>query len=211
LLEWDIRKAGEKIMHRVYTSNLASLVNQEAEGMFRLRYDTFHTRLGWGVPVEGGLEHDNFDLPTTSYVIGKSDDDRIDGCLRILPTSGPYMLKDVFPELLNGQVPPNATDIWELSRFTVATERVQAGTECFAPLSIHLMAEAAKFAISNSIRRYAFVTTTSIERLLKRQGLHIHRFGPPAKIGITMAVACIIEIDEITVRAVGGTSLSLGH
>jgi acyl homoserine lactone synthase len=198
-------------MHLVYTRNLASLVTQDAEGMFRLRYDTFHTRLGWSVPVADGLEHDNFDVATTSYVIGKSADDCIDGCLRLLPTSGPYMLKDVFHELLNGEVPPNAPDIWELSRFTVATERVQTGNECFAPLSLHLMAEATKFAISNSIRRYAFVTTTAIERLLKRQGLHIHRFGPPAKIGIAMAVACIIEIDEITVRAVGGTSLSLGH
>jgi acyl homoserine lactone synthase len=205
------KKTGRKVMHHVYTSNLASLVSQEAEGMFRLRYDTFHTRLGWSVSVEDGLEHDNFDLPTTSYVIGKSDADSIDACLRILPTSGAYMLKDVFPELLNGQVPPNATDIWELSRFTVATERVEAGNECFAPLSIRLMAEATKFAISNSIRRYAFVTTTAIERLLKRQGLHIHRFGPPARIGITVAVACIIEIDEITVQAVGSSTLSLGN
>jgi acyl homoserine lactone synthase len=198
-------------MHRVYTSDLASLVDHEAEGMFRLRYDTFHTRLGWNVPTNGGLEHDSFDTPSTSYVIGKSEDENVDGCLRILPTCGPYMLKDVFPELLNGNAPPNSDDIWELSRFTVATDRVHAGNECFAPLSIRMMAEATKFAIANSIRRYAFVTTTAIERLLKRQGLHIHRFGPPARVGITMAVACIIEIDEITLRAVGETSLSLGN
>jgi acyl homoserine lactone synthase len=198
-------------MHRVYTSNLSSLVNEDVEGMYRLRFDTFHTRLGWSVPTYDGQERDIFDLPATKYVIGKSHRETIDGCLRLLPTSGPYMLKDIFPELLNGQSPPNSVDTWELSRFTVATERVEPGSECFAPLSLNLMAEATRYALANAIRRYAFVTTTAIERLLKRQGLNIHRIGPPIKIGITMAIACMIEIDDTTIRAVGLMSAPVGH
>jgi len=38
---------------------------------------------------------------------------------------------------------------------------------------------------------------------MKRQGLHIHRIGPPIRIGVVMTVACIIEVDEITLNAVG--------
>ena len=42
------------------------------------------------------------------------------GSWRLLPTTGPYMLKDVFPELLYGQQAPQAPDVWEISRFAVS-------------------------------------------------------------------------------------------
>jgi acyl homoserine lactone synthase len=41
-----------------------------------------------------------------------------------------------------------------------------------------------------------------MERMLKHQGLHIHRIGPAIKIGIAAAVACVIEVDDITLNAI---------
>jgi N-acyl-L-homoserine lactone synthetase len=70
-------------------------------------------------------------------------------------------------------------------------------------MSVALMAESARFALQRGISRYVTVTTTPIERLMKRQGLHIHRIGPPMRIGVVMTVACVIEVDEITLNAVG--------
>lgn len=190
-------------MHSVQTHQLSTMATQDLEGMFRLRYDTFHTRLGWDVKTENGIERDHFDSETTVYVIGKSDEHCIDACWRLLPTTGPYMLRDTFPELLHGQTAPQALDCWELSRFAVATGRVQSSTEGFGTLSVALMAESARFALQRGIKRFVTVTTTSIERLMKRQGLHIHRIGPPMQIGVAMSVACIIEVDEISLSAVG--------
>jgi acyl homoserine lactone synthase len=175
----------------------------ELEGMFRLRYDTFHTRLGWDVRVENGMERDHFDSESSVYIIGKASDHSVDACWRLLPTTGPYMLRDIFPELLHGHVAPQALDCWELSRFAVATDRVPSGTEGFGKITVALMAESARFALQKGIKRIVTVTTTSIERLMKRQGLHIHRIGPPIRIGMVMSVACIIEVDDISFSAVG--------
>lgn len=189
-------------MHSVQTHQLQSMSRADAQGMFRLRYDIFHTRLGWNVSTEDGQERDGFDTTSAVYILGKTPDHRVDACWRLLPTVGPYMLKDTFPELLHGQAAPQALDVWEMSRFALATDRVGTSAEGFGPLSVSLMAEAARFALAHRISRYVTVTTLAIERLLKRQGVHIHRFGPPVRIGIAMTVACIVEVDDITLQAV---------
>jgi len=190
-------------VHTVQTHNFGAMSVAEAEGMYRLRYDTFYTRLGWDVNTQDGMERDEFDGPSSVYILGKTANQRVDACWRLLPTVGPYMLKDTFPELLYGQEAPQARDVWEMSRFALATDRLETSGAGFGPLSVDLMAESARFALAHGIRRYVTVTTTAIERLLKRQGLHIHRFGPPIRIGIAMTVACIIEVDDITLQAVG--------
>lgn len=112
------------------------------------------------------------------------------------------MLRDTFPELLHGQTAPQAEDCWELSRFAVATSPSSTANGTFGPLSKALMVESANFAMARGINRYVTVTTPIMERMLKHQGLHIHRMGPAIKIGIAAAVACVIEIDEITLAAI---------
>ena len=94
----------------------------DLEAMFRLRYEVFHEKLGWEVQVTNGMERDHFDdLPDVTYIMGKGEGGTVDACWRLLPSTGPYMLKDTFPELLHGQPAPQAADVWELSRFAVAT------------------------------------------------------------------------------------------
>jgi acyl homoserine lactone synthase len=65
------------------------------------------------------------------------------------------------------------------------------------------MQESVRFARENGIARYVTVTTAAIERMLKRQGVNIHRLGPPIRIGAVLTVACFIEIDQITATALG--------
>ena len=45
------------------------------DSMFRLRADVFHGRLGWDVRVEGGREHDWFDLIGPHYLVARAAGD----------------------------------------------------------------------------------------------------------------------------------------
>jgi acyl homoserine lactone synthase len=153
---------------------------------------------------------DRFDSqPRAAYILAKSPAEGVVACWRLLPTTGPNMLADCFPELLHGQAAPAAEDTWELSRFAVATNRLTASNGStgvdggFGALSMTFMSEAFKYARQRGIVRCVTVTTTSIERMLKRQGINIHRIGPPIRIGIAMTVACFIELDAITDGALG--------
>lgn len=141
------------------------------------------------------------------YIVASNDRGDVDACWRLLPTQGPNMLRDVFPELLHGQPAPCAADVWELSRFAIATDRVSADDGAanpqigFGALSVALMAESTRFAQQNGIARFVTVTTAAIERMLKKQGLNIHRLGPPLRVGHVLTVATFIEIDHITLKA----------
>lgn len=196
--------------HNVQTQSLREMAEIDRQGMFRLRAEVFGTRLGWQVQVDAdGFEIDPFDsLDRAHYIIAQGDG-HVDACWRLLPTNGPYMLRDVFPELLHGTPAPAAHDVWELSRFAVASDRVgqadSAGTHQigFGELSVALMAESTRFARANGIARYVTVTTTAIERMLKKQGVHVYRLGPPLRIGAVLTVACFIEIDRVTLQALG--------
>jgi len=179
--------------------------------MFQLRAEVFAGRLGWQVELTSdGLERDAFDdLDEARYIIATSTSDSVDAVWRLLPSTGPNMLRDTFPELLHGLPAPCAPDCWEMSRFAIATGRLHSSEDAgnpqigFGEMSIALMTAAWHFAQARGIARYVTVTTAAIERLLRRQGLNVHRLGPPIRIGSELTVACFIEVDDITRRALG--------
>ena len=78
----------------------------ELAEMHRLRYRIFKERLGWDVEVSGDMEIDDFDACRPAYLLQTDDEDRIQGCVRLLPTTGPTMLRDTFPLLLDGEPAP---------------------------------------------------------------------------------------------------------
>jgi len=190
-------------MHEIALDKFQGLSSSDLTGIFQLRYQTFKTRLEWDVETGNGEERDEFDHADTVYIIAKSPEQTVDACWRLLPTTERYMLRDVFPELLHGTEAPNDPRIWELSRFAVAQGKTGAQASAFGPLPIALMAESVRFARRSGIDRYVTVTSVAVERLLKRQGINIHRIGPPIRIGVVLTVACVIELDGQTAEALG--------
>lgn len=181
-----------------------SLNHQTTTAMYRLRHDVFHDRLGWDVVSDNGMEHDEFDELDPVYVLAKRDLE-VRGCWRLLPTTGSYMLKDVFPQLLHGQAAPQHPDVWELSRFAAATDGTEKAGFGLSKLPIEMIRLAFNFAKENGIRRYVSVTTVAVERMFRKLGVSVTRFGAPIKIGRVLAVAGTFEIDEITEFALNNT------
>ena len=173
-------------------------------GMYRLRHDVFHDRLGWDVNSDNGLEHDEFDMADPVYVLVK-DDDEVMGCWRLLPTTGPNMLRDVFPQLLHGQPAPQQKDVWELSRFAINTSRLESKGFGLSDVPVQMIREAVRFARRNGIRRYVSVTSVAIERMFLKLGINVSRLGEPVRIGRVLTVACAMEIDQVTEYALFGS------
>ena len=170
--------------------------------MHRLRAKVFKERMGWDVPILSGMEIDGYDALDPYYMVIRESGSVVRGCWRLLPTEGPYMLKDTFPELLHGHAIPEDAKVWELSRFAIETE----GTHGFgfAGLALEAMREIVSFGDRMGIEHYVTVTTTAVERLLRRAGIAITRFGPPIRIGVENAVALDIDIGEQTHAALFG-------
>jgi acyl homoserine lactone synthase len=164
--------------------------------MHRLRTRVFRDRMGWEIPILSGMEIDGYDAIEPYYMMIRSETGSVCGCWRMLPTEGPYMLKDTFPQLLYGNPAPETKNIWELSRFAIETEAPHGFG--FAEMALDAMREIVVFGDRMGITNYATVTTTAIERLLRRTGIAITRYGPPMRIGVENAVAIDIDIGTQT-------------
>lgn len=161
------------------------------------RHKVFVERLGWQLQTFGNTEQDQFDRVDTVYIISRDAHGNISGCGRLLPTTQPYLLGDIFPQLLNGMPPPNSPDVWELSRFAAMdfnakTSSIAAG-QFSSPITIMLLQEAIAFAASQGAKRVITVSPIGVERLLKRTGFHAHRAGPPMVVDGHPIFACWIE------------------
>jgi acyl homoserine lactone synthase len=173
--------------------------------MHKLRAKVFKGRMGWNVSLLSGMEIDGYDAIEPLYMMIRKTGGILMGCWRILPTVGPYMLKDSFPELLHGQPAPSDPKIWELSRFAIETGGQQ--NFGFSEVAMESIGQIIAYGHETGIQQYLTVTTTAIERLLQRANVATKRFGPPIRIGIENTVALYVDI-EVTFNALFGTTLS---
>jgi acyl homoserine lactone synthase len=168
--------------------------------MFRLRHEVFGLRLAWDVGSLAGRERDIFDDHDPVYIVCEQDGEVL-GSWRLLPTTGPYMLKDVFPQLLHGAPAPVAPDVWEISRFAVS-KRVAGGGSLGAVRAVTqmMLEQLFTFAARRKISRIVAVSDVRFERILGRAGLLTSRFGPPLRIGKTAAVSGFADVSDLNVR-----------
>jgi acyl homoserine lactone synthase len=192
---------------------MLQLINPECYGEFiddlaemhRLRYRIFKERLGWDVQVSGGMEIDEFDAYRPVYLLQRGDDGRVQGCVRLLPTTGPTMLRDTFPALLDGQAAPANQVIWESSRFGVdlcTREAKTAGS--IARATYELFAGMIEFGLMRQLTDIITVTDARMERILCRARWPLKRLGAPRAIGKTIAVAGYLEVSRERLRDVRG-------
>ncbi len=101
---------------------IAGFQNNFSEGLYTkfksYRYRVFVEYLGWELNCPNNEELDQFDKVDTAYVVAQDRESNIIGCARLLPTTQPYLLGEIFPQLLNGMPIPCSPEIWELSRFS---------------------------------------------------------------------------------------------
>lgn len=88
--------------------------------MFRLRAQVFKDELGWDVEVHNHREVDRYDNLNPVYLMWTNPSQTtLLGSLRLLPTTGPTLLYDVFRRTFPNDVELSAPSIWEGTRLCV--------------------------------------------------------------------------------------------
>ena len=169
------------------------------------RHRIFVEQLGWRLPcADDQYERDQYDRDDTVYVVAHDESGAICGCARLLPTSRPYLLQELFPSLLaDGMTPPRTEHVWELSRFAASTSDAAFGEEAGAWAVGPMLASVVECAVKLGARQLIGVTFLSMERPFRRIGVHAHRAGPAQRIDGRMVVACWIDLDLQTLAALG--------
>jgi acyl homoserine lactone synthase len=164
------------------------------------RYRVFVERLGWELPRNGRCEQDEFDRPDTVHVVARDRSGQIVGCGRLLPTTTPYLLERVFPQLLNGLPVPRDARVWELSRFAAMLgDEPCDGTD--RHLAERVLLAALRHCAGHGVTHLLAVSTLAVERLMQRAGVDVRRLGPPQIIGGQPVLAFVIGVNERSLAA----------
>jgi N-acyl-L-homoserine lactone synthetase len=165
------------------------------DGMRAFRRQVFVDRLGWALPMLNGVEQDQYDRADTNYAVQCDDTARVTACARLLPTTGAYMLPQLFPQLLAGREPPNDRRVWELSRFAINVRATSKGRVlALSQATLDFLDLILDFAAKKNVMRLLLVTSVAIERLMLRAAVPVHRIGPPASIDRAVHVALFVEV-----------------
>jgi acyl homoserine lactone synthase len=195
-------------MMQLITADYYSTYIDAVTEMHRLRYRVFKERLDWDVQFSGDMEIDEFDAHRPAYLIQRAQDNRVQGCVRLLPSTGPTMLRDTFPVLLDGAPAPASPAIWESSRFALDLHHdAPQATRGLASATYELFAGMIEFGLSRQLTEIVTVTDARMERILRRAGWVLRRIAEPRPLGSTLAVAGYLEVSIESlarVRAIGG-------
>jgi acyl homoserine lactone synthase len=160
--------------------------------MFRLRARVFRDRLGWDVQVADGKERDRYDDEGPVYLICADDESlKVKGSLRLLPTTGPTVLADIFSDTLPDAVHLSAPTIWECTRFCLEDDILSRGhrEEAFIA-SVALIAALGEVAIRAGIEAIVGNFDSTMLRLYRRIGCEVEvlgstrRYGKPIYLGL---------------------------
>lgn len=167
--------------------------------MFRLRARVFEGRLGWEVEVFDGMERDMFDNLDPAHVISVDDQGRVVGCMRLLQTTGPHMLSDVFSCLLDGEPPIRSPHVWEATRFCVDTNLLGRGPtrNSISYVTSEVMIGAFEYGMRAGITDAVAVIDPVMNRVMQRSGNAPYGYlGSPHPMGKVTALAALMDCSE---------------
>lgn len=163
---------------------------QLLDGMYKLRHAVFAERLQWTSLDSYQREIDLYDVLSPVYLICRDPAGAVVGCWRLLPTTGPYMLKDIFSHLLWDTPAPEQPDTWEISRFAIDPKwRDYNSLGAVGSVVGQMLIELFNFSEANGINRIIAASDIRFDRILKRAGLATTHFGPAVHMENSYAVA----------------------
>ncbi|GHG79722.1 acyl-homoserine-lactone synthase [Pseudodonghicola xiamenensis] len=167
--------------------------------MYRLRARVFEGRLGWDVHVTDGKEIDEFDALDPAHVVCLDEDGDVVGCMRLLQTTGPHMLADVFYQLLDGEPPLRSSRIWEATRFCVDTKKL-TGTKkrnSISYVTSEVMVGAFEYAREAGVLDAVAVIDPVMNRVMKRsRNAPYDYLGTPKPMGVVTAMAALMDCSD---------------
>lgn len=178
----------------------AHLYGDALASQFRLRHRVFVEREGYDVPNFDGMEFDQFDTPACTYLVRRDPQGEARAVARLIPTTTPYMIETLWPDLLDGKAPPKTATVWEATRFCCDHTLPPQTRDRYLG---ELIAGCLEYGMHAGISDYLCVTSAPIlRRTLMRAGCEVEFLGKPSSISTFPVVAGRIIITQASIEQV---------
>ncbi|MBB6468576.1 acyl-homoserine lactone synthase [Aminobacter lissarensis] len=191
-------------LHIVDWSNRL-MYQDHLERHFRIRHEIYVLGRKWQQierPVP--LEIDAFDTRDAIYLLGIDDAGNLVGGSRLVPTTKPHLLSDVFPMLVRG-APPRDVDLYEWTRFFVMPSLRMTGRSS-QPAGV-VLCGLLEACLRLGIGRLSVVCEDFWPARLEQLGWSVTRLGEALDHPDGRIVALLIQISAAALQA---TRLSYG-
>lgn len=167
------------------------------QAMHADRKAVFVDRLKWNVPViDDRYEMDEFDTERAIYLVAADPGTGMHlGSVRLLPTTHRHILGDIFPMLVEGDV-PRGPDIYEITR--LCTSPHLADWEAHNAVRERLATALIEYALTAGISRYTMMTHMAYLSQLLATGWDVEPLGLPKEIGGQMLGALMVNVKPET-------------
>ena len=174
--------------------------------VFEFRHRIFVKQLGWEIPSIDSMEFDNYDALLPVNMIARDASGRLTATWRLLPTTGPYMLRNTFQDLLGEMEAPVSEAVWEISRFAFdPRETGSRRVSEFAKIAGETFWALGEFGLQIGMNEVIGVYDMRISHILKTLGCLPLWIGKPKRIGNCLAVAASFEVSLKRLRSLRQT------
>ena len=164
-----------------YSENSALL-----DQMFRLRKQVFVDTLNWDIPAQGSYERDEYDDCFPVYLVwfDRPSGDLI-ASIRLMPTTGPSLLNDVFRSTYPETMTLSAPGIWEATRACFNNENLRKHAPDISPTLAfcHLMLAIHECAFHHGIHTFVTNYEPHLARIYKKSGARFDEIGRSSEFG----------------------------
>jgi acyl-homoserine lactone synthase len=163
-------------MIKVITSDNIDDNPELMEKVWRFRHVQFVERLGWReLANDSGREKDRFDTDDAIHLVAEKN-----GCVvgysRLLRSSGPHLLSDVYPEIMQGRAWPRERTVYEWTR---CISDVEAGRFGEIQASHLLITGVLEFCLTAGIRGMIVETHPKLVSWMLETGYEVEPLQMP--------------------------------
>jgi acyl homoserine lactone synthase len=167
--------------------------------IFRLRKRVFHDELKWDVTAAGDYERDRYDDLGPVYIVWCDDRKRtLYGVMRLLPTTGPTLLYDVFRRTFPLAAELSAPGIWEATRTCIDAEALARDHPDIDPGKAFglICLAACECALDHGIHTIVSNYEPHLKRVYRRAGVVMEELGKADGYGRRPVCCAAFEISK---------------
>jgi len=186
------------ITAHVVTSENLHLYQSEFDEFLRRRHEAFVVRKRWRPPSDDGRERDEFDTDKATYILGLEDGQVVTSA-RLIPTTEPHLVSEVFPQLCERNGVPRHPDWAEWTRtFVVQKERHLGLKGTFTQLCAAVM----QYAVEEGLSAVGGVQEAYAMPRLGRFGWKLLPQGLARGFGDETYIVTYIEVSEAALASI---------